>query len=324
MASLLERRLVVVTGKGGTGKTTVACALGLAGAARGSRTLVVELGGHHRLPALFGSAAIPGTGEETQLEERLWTVSIDTEQAMSEWLRSLIGRVSTRVLTSSSTFRYFAMAAPGASELIALVEIARLTERYDLVVLDAPATGHALAMLRSPQTYAAIARVGPLATEGRRVRALLEDRERCAYVAVAHASEMAVSETLELEEQLRRLLDRDLDAVLVNGVVPRRFTREELARLEGVPPAEPTPAKAPRGEGRTRDGGEDDPAVRAAIHAARAISRRARMQQSQIARLRRQRFAGGAPPGVLTIPFEFGEVDLATVRAIADGLARKV
>jgi anion-transporting ArsA/GET3 family ATPase len=305
MASLLERRLLIVTGKGGTGKTTVACALGLAGAARGARTIVAELGGQRRLPELFApSAGLPRIGEETQLDDRLWSVSIDPDEAMIDWLRALTGRVSARMLASSSTFRYFAAAAPGAKELITMVKLLNLVERYELVVLDASATGHALAMLRSPQTFMAIARVGPLANQARRVRRLLEDRERCACVAVAHASEMAVAETLELEEQLRRLLDRHLDAVFVNGMLPRRFSREELAALEGLE--------------------DSDAVVHAAVLMARTISGRSRLQQSQIARLRRQRFANGAPSGVLTLPFAFAAVDLEWIRQTATVVARKV
>jgi anion-transporting ArsA/GET3 family ATPase len=314
MASLLEHKLLVVTGKGGTGKTTVACALGLLAAQRGLRTIVVELGDQHRLPELFGLAA----EEEQRLREDLWSTSIDPDRATIEWLAALTGRLSARMLAASTTFQYFAAAAPGAKELVTMRTVLELCEgssrresarredpaHYDLVVLDAPATGHALGMLRSPQTFSAIARVGPLAEQTRRVQQLLVDRARCAYAAVTHPSEMAVTETLELEEELRRLLDRDLDAVFVNGTLPQRFTRAELARLEHV------------------DG--EHPVAAAAVRSARAVAQRARFQQSQIARLRRQRFANGAPPGVLTIPFRFvPELKLADVEAIAEQLARK-
>ncbi len=253
MASLLERKLVVVTGKGGTGKTTVACALGLLGARRGLRTIVVELGDQHRLPVLFAGhrtdsegprqdfaqpeSRPPEAGVEVELEAGLWSTSIDPDRALLEWLRTLAGRLPARMLGASSTFHYFAAAAPGAKELVTMVKLLRLCESaYDLVVLDAPATGHALAMLSSPQTFSTIVRVGPLADQAQGVRDLLGDRARCAYVAVAQGTEMAVTETLELEEGLRRELDRDLDAVLVNGVMPRRFTREEMDRIDKLAP----------------------------------------------------------------------------------------
>jgi anion-transporting ArsA/GET3 family ATPase len=307
MASLLERKLIVVTGKGGTGKTTVACALGMLGARRGLRTIVVELGGQHRLPTSFGAAETPEAGTEVELEPGLWSISIDPDRALLEWLRTLAGRLSARMLGASSTFHYFAAAAPGAKELVSMVKLLQLCDdTYDLVVLDAPATGHALAMLGSPQTFSAIVRVGPLADQAQGVRDLLGDRERCAYLAVAQGTEMAVTETLELEEGLRRLLDQDLDAVLVNGVLPRRFTREEMARIDELEPS-------------------SSDVVDRALRAAHTTYERTRLQQSQIARLRRQRFADGRPPNVITIPFVFTpDLDLAAMRKLADGIDRKL
>lgn len=325
MASLLERKLIVVTGKGGTGKTTVACALGLLAASRGLRTVVAELGEQHRLPEMFGVPRTPGPGEEIELEENLWGLCIDPEQALIEWLRIVSGRISARMLSASSTFHYFAAAAPGAKELVSMIKARELCEGgrtrkhhglYDLVILDAPATGHALALLNSPQTFGAIVRMGPLSEQARKVRELLEDPQRSSYIAVAHASEMAVTETLQLEEALRVSLDRDLDAVVVNGVLGRRFTHEEMARIKFV--AEPQDVSlAPFGD--------DGPLVSRAARVARTAYESSRVQQSQLARLRRQRFAGGAPPRVITVPFAFTpRVDLTTLSEIAAGLARKL
>jgi anion-transporting ArsA/GET3 family ATPase len=335
MASLFERKLIVVTGKGGTGKTTVACALGLLGARRGLRTIVAELGDQHRMPALFGHPQSQESGVEVALEQGLWSTSIDPDRALIEWLRTLGGRISMRMLAASSTFHYFAAAAPGAKELVSMIKVRGLCEArsvgksessdtqrddrprarpYDLVVLDAPATGHALAMLRSPQTFAAIVRAGPLAEQAQRVRELLEDPLRSGYLTVAQGTEMAVSETLELEEGLRLQLDRDLDAIVVNGTVPRRFTREELGRIA-----------AATGDGALAALGQSASLASSAGHTANAVYEQARVQQSQIARLRRQHFAEGMPPKIVTIPFVFAsELDLAGVREIATRLERRL
>src|SRR5450756_765452 len=152
MTSLLQRKLLVVTGKGGVGKTTIAAAVGMLAAARGRRTIVVELGDQGRLPALFG-LTVRDPGLESKLQEGLWSISIDPDRALLEWLQQLGGRVSGRLLASSGTFQYFAAAAPGARELLSMIKIWELTQSerwhrrttaYDLVVLDAPATGHAL------------------------------------------------------------------------------------------------------------------------------------------------------------------------------------
>src|SRR5947199_3947117 len=193
MRSVLERELVVVTGKGGVGKTTISAALGLLAAQRGARVIVVEVGDQTRVPELFGHRP-QGVGAETKLKERLSSISIDPDRALLEWLQALGGRVSGRLLASSGTFQYFAAAAPGAKEMVSMVKVWELTqgrrwqrraEGYDVVVLDAPATGNALGLLGSPQTFGAIARVGPVAGQAQRVRALLEDPERSAYLAVA-------------------------------------------------------------------------------------------------------------------------------------------
>jgi len=296
---LLERRLVIVTGKGGVGKTTVSAALALLAAERRLRTLVIELGDQHRLPDLFarGSATAGqanGRGEssgEVLLAENLWSTTIDQDRATLEWLQSLGGRVPGRVLAGSGTFQYFAAAAPGASELVSMVKISELAggerwhrrgRRYDLVVLDAPATGHALGLLQAPYTFGAIARVGPIFSQAEQVRELLEDPARTAYVAVTHATEMAVGETLDLHAGLRSRIGRDLDCAIVNATLPRRFDSAELARLDGL------------------TGGK--PVIRAAQSAARSMHQRARIQHNHIARLRRS----GLP--VHTLPFVFAAV----------------
>ena len=324
MASLLERKLLVVAGKGGVGRTTIASAIGLLAADRGMRTLVVEVAHRDRLPELFGLAA-QGPGIETELREGLWSLSIDPDRALLEWLQALGGRVSGRLLASSSTFQYFTAAAPGAKELVSMVKIWELTQSrrwhgrafgYDLVVLDAPATGHALGMLQSPRTFGAIARVGPIAAQARQVQALLKDPARCGYLAVAQGTEMAVTETVELDAGLRRELDRRLHAVIVNAVLPQRFTAAELARLAQLSDGVRARQARARASGHQ---GTSDSLTRSATLAAHAVHQRARYQHNQIARLRRRRFQ------VVSIPFQFGsELDLPALTRIAGHLARRL
>jgi len=324
MTSVLDRKLLVVTGKGGVGKSTIAAAIGLLAARRGHRTIVVELGDQARLPGLFGLAD-PGAGVETELQERLWSTSIDPDRALLEWLQAVGGRVSGRVLASSSTFQYFAAAAPGAKELVSMVKIWELTQAggrwrrrapgYDLVVLDAPATGHALGMLRSPWTFGAIARVGPIAGQSHQVRELLEDPALSSYLAVAQGTEMAVTETLELQDQLHRQLGRELTAVVANGLLPRRFTGGELRRIGQMNGHHGGGSAGTAGAGAATGSGA---VTRSAALAAHAVHERARVQHNQVARLRRRSFE------VLAVPFVFGtELDLAAVRGIAEHLGRR-
>jgi anion-transporting ArsA/GET3 family ATPase len=349
MSAVLDRRLVVVTGKGGVGKTTLSAAIGLLGARRGLRTIVVELNGAGsdagaagRLAALLGHAEPPAHGEEVPLAERLWGLSIDRDRVAAEWLRAVGGRVPARVLTSSSTFQYLVAAVPGAREMICMVKLWELAQNrrpgergragkdeddegrreraYDLVVLDAPATGHALGLLRSPQLFAAIARGGPIARQARQVRELFEDPELSAYLGVTQATEMAASETIELQESLRRELGRELDAVLINGSLPRRFELDELSQIAELAGEEPPPRSA-KGASRQRASARSSDVLvkRSAARAAHAVQARSRAQQSQIARLRRRGVA------VSTVPFAFqAQLDLAAVQRIADRLERSL
>lgn len=314
MQGLLDRKLIVVTGKGGVGKTTIAGAVGLAAARRGARTLVVDLAGASaRLRGIFASQAEPSpriaaadADAPVRLAENLWSTSIDPDKALMEWMQSLGGRVPARLLASKSSFQYFAAAAPGGKELVSMVKVCEMagltgSGRFDVVVLDAPATGHALAMLAAPSTFASIARVGPIATAAQNVEAILKDPALTGYLAVAQASEMSVSETLDLQRELSAQLGVELADVVVNATMHRRFTGEELERIASL-----------RGQEQVSPRSRLAAAAAAAAHAAHA---RTRFQHSQVARLRRHGLS------VVQVPFVFqSDLDLPALERIAERL----
>jgi hypothetical protein len=278
-SGLLDRPLVVVTGKGGVGKSTVAAALGLAAARRGLRTIIAEVARRDDVSRVLG-----GTGvHEDELAPNLHHISIDPQEAMEEYLADqLPSRALADALVSSRAFAYFAAATPGLRELLSVGKVWELaqTDRrtpgarpYDLVVLDAPATGHSVGVLNAPRTFADAARVGRIARQGRTIDAMLSDPARTGVVAVARPEEMPVNETLALQDALPGAVGLELGLIVANGLLPDRFAAADVGALRDARPA---------------------PAVRAALTA----HSRARAQRAQHTRLRR-----GARAAVVTLPF---------------------
>jgi anion-transporting ArsA/GET3 family ATPase len=234
---LLDRRLIFVTGTGGVGMSTVATALGLLGARRGLRTIVAEVASQERVQRTFEHEA--EGFHEIELAPSLFTISIDPQHAMEEYLRIQTGPLGP-LLASSKLFQAFAMATPGMRELLTIGkvwELARLQRKtrgaapYDLVVVDAPASGHGVGILRTPKTFAEIARVGPIARQGRTIATTIADREFTGIVAVATPEEMPVNETVSLRDALAED-GLQLDAVIVNALYPARFDATEVAKLQ--------------------------------------------------------------------------------------------
>jgi anion-transporting ArsA/GET3 family ATPase len=302
--ALLDKRLVFVTGKGGVGKSTVATALGLVAARRGLRTIVAELASQERVQGLF----FADNGEqfrELELAPGLFTISIDPQQAMEEYLLVKAGTLG-QVLGSSRLFQAFAMATPGMRELLSIGkvwELAQLHRRtrgaapYDLVIVDAPATGHGVGLLRTPRTFAEIARVGPIAHQGRTIADTIADPEFTGVVAVATPEEMPINETVTLAEELTRD-GLSLDLVIVNALYPARFDEPEIAELTGALT-------------RTRSA-----LARSALRAALSEHVRASTQREQRDRLREH-----VDGRLVELPYVFADhVGLAELEVLASAL----
>src|SRR3954471_9924922 len=257
MPLLLDRRLVVVTGKGGVGRTTVAAALGLVAARQGKRVMVAEVAQQERMSRAFRKEGVGYS--ETELAHNFWAMSVDPQRALDEYLGQQVGGTLGNLLFHNRIFEYFVAAAPGVRELTTIGkvwELAQLERRdrraspYDLVILDAPASGNGLATLRAPRTFGEIANVGPIRRRADMIDAFLRDPKRTGVVSVALPQEMPVNETIEFRAKLEGDMGIKTDAVIGNARLPERCSADEAERIEAV------------------NGGHGAPEVAAALRAA--------------------------------------------------------
>src|SRR4051812_7846249 len=305
---LLDKRLVVVTGKGGVGRTTVSAALGLLAARAGKRVMVAEVAQQERMSRAFRKEGVGYS--ETELAKNFWAMSVDPQRAPDESLGQQGGGTLGTLLFHNRVFEYFVAAAPGVRELTTIGkvwELAQLERRdrraspYDLVILDAPASGSGLAMLRAPRTFGEIARVGPIRRRADMIHDFLRDPKRTGVVSVALAQEMPVNETIEFRDKLREQMGMRTDAVVVNALLPERFSTEECEQIEAV----------------NGDHGSEE--VAAALRAALSEHRRARSQRAQLRRLKKE------VGEVTTLPYLWEpELRLDDFERLADELERKL
>ncbi|HUJ29194.1 MAG TPA: ArsA-related P-loop ATPase, partial [Myxococcales bacterium] len=203
--ALLDRRLVVVTGKGGTGKSTLSAALALASARRGKRTLVCEVTAKERVSEFFGKP--PSGTRIRELLPNLYSVHVRPREAMHEYaLMTLKFETLYKIAFENAAARYFLAAAPSLAEIVMLGKVAyhasKETERgklrWDLVILDAPATGHGLTFLSVPEVFLRLVQEGPLARDMHNMQSLLADPQRCGICVVTLPEEMPANEAIDL------------------------------------------------------------------------------------------------------------------------------
>jgi anion-transporting ArsA/GET3 family ATPase len=270
-------RLVIVAGKGGVGKTTVSAALARAAALAGRSTLIVEVEGKSGLPAMFRQAELgydetvlsPGGGPDGAADVRARALTADV--ALLEYLQDHgLSRISRR-LVSTGALDIVATAAPGIKDILLLGKVKQLvrTEQADLVVLDAPAAGHAITFLQSARSLLDSVGVGPINAQARDVLELLEDHDRCQVMLVTVPEETPVNEAVETAFSLEDRVGIGLGPIVVNGVYPP---------MDGI---DSDPVEAAARAGTSLRPGE------AAALAEAAAFRQARMslQAEQVARL---------------------------------------
>lgn len=225
---LLDKRLLIVSGKGGVGKSVVAATLAWIAAKRGKRTLLVELDTVASISRMFGKPQ----GEqyrEKALAENLSCFHVEGKSGLEEYLHLVLksGRFVRRIVRSP-IYQYFVNVAPGLKELMAVGKLWDLEQkrmpgsdrpRYDLIVADAPATGHVLSYLQMPMTASETAK-GFVKREAKKVADLLQDPGRTAFNIVTTLAELPVNEAIELHESARSMLHLPIGCLFVNQVTP--------------------------------------------------------------------------------------------------------
>ena len=304
MHDTLPPRLSILVGKGGVGRSTLSAALGIVSARRGLRTTIVELATHPVIPGLFGVAAAGYS--PVALLPGLSSLRITWEEALREYgLMKLRFLAMFRLVFDNPFMRHLLPAIPGVAEILVMGKVIHLASTQgrgaeaEHVILDGPATGHAISLLRAPTVVARSFAAGPLAEDAARLRDFLRDPARSRVHLVATPEEMPVSEALELHERLTVDAGMPMGEVFLNGMV-----------LSGL---DPSSRSAIRHVASSRHG---EKSLAAAACAALFLSERHDAQRVHLVRLRRD---GGEP--VVPLPsVPEGAVPRMRLEVLADHL----
>jgi anion-transporting ArsA/GET3 family ATPase len=314
--ALLDRRLLFFTGKGGVGKSTVTAATALLAAEHGKRVLLVEVDAKNNLTALFEHA--PVGFEPRQVHPGVFAMQMDTEASLREYLK-VQARVPVfgRIGPMARAFDFVATAAPGVKEILTVGKVCwELRESlagradWDLIVVDAAATGHVISQLDAPGAIQELVQVGPIRNQTGWMVDLLSDPSLTALNVVTSPEEMPVNETIELVARARQELDVPLGVVIVNRVLPELFTHADEVVFESL--REPGSAEVLL----ERAG----PGATAVLDAARLAVSMRRSRSVHLAHLREE-----VDLPLLLIPYLFvRDHGLRTTRMVAEALGQEL
>ena len=240
MIKWFDRRLTIVSGKGGTGKSTIATAMALRAASAGKRTLLCEVNAPQRINSAWATGG-PFPAEIEQRAPNLWVVNLRPEESMREYvMMKLKFERLYKAFFQNRWARYFLKFIPALQELVLLGKILYHVQeeassggfKYERLIVDAPATGHALSFLKVPQVILDTVPPGILSREAFQMRQLLIDPEITGAVLVALPEEMPVNETLELYTRLKDEARITTSAVVLNQCISERFSQAELELLQ--------------------------------------------------------------------------------------------
>ena len=313
MLPLLDRKLLFVTGKGGVGKTTVSAATALLAASQGKRVLVCEVDGKGDVAGYYEAA--PTGFDPREVQPGVWAMTMDTEAALDEYLRiylkvPFVGRIGP----VAKALDFLATAAPGVKEILIIGKILYEVREgnYDLVIVDAPASGHIVGLLAAPQAVNGLVKVGLIRSQTDWMLDLLSDPATTGLVAVCTPEEMPVNETMELAVRVAEETTVELAAVVVNRVLPELFGRQEEEVFEALC------APGPRAALDVLAGGDTGPVLEAARLAVT-------MRRTRSTHLERLRAGIDASVPLLYLPFLFARFHgLRTTRQVVGSLGEEL
>jgi anion-transporting ArsA/GET3 family ATPase len=310
---LLDHKLLFVSGKGGVGKSTIAAALALLGAQRGKRTLACEIDAKGNLSDFFEAGETDYTPREIQ--PNLFAMSMDTEESLQEYLRLQMRLPAiARIGPLARAFEFVATAAPGVREILTVGKpVWEVREgNYDLVVVDAAATGHIVGQLAAPQAINELVHVGLIRQQTSWLIDVLGNKETTGLVIVTTPEEMPVNETIELAGRVEDETDVALSTIVVNRVLPELFGRGEEEVFEEL--------RQPAAVGALHDAAQGP--VEPVMEAARLAVTMRRTRAGHIERLRTS-----IDPSIplLYVPYLFMRAHgFRTTRQVAEALSAEL
>ena len=322
----LAPKILIVSGKGGVGKTTVAAALALVAARQGHKVCVAEVDRKGTLAKLLGGGEL--TYEPAELLPGIWGMNIIPDKALEEYLQVQYHmRRFSRVFTSTHFVDYITTAGPGLKDILVLGKIwyleqdraARGTEQgFDTIIVDAPAAGHMLTFLSAPMGLSDAVRVGPIRRQAEWLVQMLKNPKRTRVHLVTLPEEMPVSETLETAQALESKLGIDSGPVFANGLYSELFTgpeQVELVKMRAAGDHTPLFEEASKVGLRL-----DDDDVNSLVGYARFLEARRTIQGDHLEKLRK-----GIDEPIVELPFLFSAgLELPDIETIADVIEQRV
>ena len=311
---IFDKRLLIVSGKGGVGKSTLCSAFALSASRMGKRVLVVEMDEKERISRLFGT---PEVGYEGAfVHPNIYVRNLLPTLAMNELVETQVSvKTLAKQILGSPIYSYFVAAAPGLKEFVTLGKIMMLEDekerggkpKYDIIIVDAPATGHGVAFLRVPFAAADVLNVGWVRKQADRIINLITDPEKTTLNIVTLPEEMPVNETIEMCQSVEDLLEISIGYIIVNSVYPQVLRKRDSALFD-------TMKKRARSDGLKKLTRAEQKYTRVMLDCFETAMRRRELNEFYISKLKRK-----LKYDFMQVPFVFSKkFDIELIEQVSD------